>query len=203
MKNEILIKKSNLNDLKQNIEKFVPYNEQEEVDRKIILKYINDFDDVLTRQNEYGHFTSSAFVLNKERTKILTTHHNIYNSWTWVGGHSDGDSDLLHVAMKEAREETGIKTVAPILKYIYSLEIACVNGHEKRGHYVASHVHLNVTYLLEADENEKLSIKEDENSGVKWVFIDEFLKYTSEDWMRDRVFSKIIAKMKKDGIIDQ
>ena len=190
-----------INILKNNIEKFKPFNEQEEVDKRIMLKYINDFDDVLTRQNEYGHFTSSAFVLNKERTKMLMIYHNIYKSWTWVGGHSDGDADLLHVAMKEAKEETGIKDIKPILDDIYSLEIITVNGHVKRGKYVGSHVHLNVTYLLEADETEEIKIKEDENSGVKWIPIDEILKVSSEKWIRDNVYSKIIDKMKKDGIV--
>ena len=193
--------KINVDNLKESLEKFNPYNEQEEVERKIMLKYINDFDDVLTRQNEYGHFTSSAFVLNKERTKILMIYHKIYNSWAWTGGHSDGDSDLLYVAMKEAKEETGIKKVVPISKNIYSLELMNVNGHEKREKYVGSHVHLNVTYLLEADENEKIHIKEDENSGVKWVPIDKILEVSSEPWVRDRVYAKIISKMKKDGII--
>lgn len=193
--------KINVDNLKENIEKFIPYNEQEQVDKKIMLDYIRDFNDTLTRQNEYGHFTSSAFVLNKERTKMLMIYHKIYNSWAWVGGHSDGDSDLLYVAMKEAKEETGIKNVAPISNDIYSLEIINVNGHEKRGKYVGSHVHLNVTYLLEADENEEIHIKEDENSGVKWVPIDEVLNVTSEIWVRDRVYTKIIEKMKKDGII--
>ena len=69
--------KINVDALKANLEKFVPYNEQEEVERKIMINYINDFEDVLTRQNEYGHFTSSAFVLNKERTKILMIYHKI------------------------------------------------------------------------------------------------------------------------------
>jgi len=193
--------KINVDNLKENIEKFIPYNEQEQVDKKIMLDYIRDFNDTLTRQNEYGHFTSSAFVLNKERTKMLMIYHKIYNSWAWVGGHSDGDSDLLYVAMKEAKEETGIKNVAPISNNIYSLEIINVNGHEKRGKYVGSHVHLNVTYLLETDENEEIHIKEDENSGVKWVPIDEVLNVTSEIWVRDRVYTKIIEKMKKDGII--
>lgn len=72
--------KINIDNLKDSIEKFTPYNEQEQVERKIMLNYIKDFDDVLTRQNEYGHFTSSAFVLNKERTKILMIYHKIYNS---------------------------------------------------------------------------------------------------------------------------
>ena len=193
--------KINIDSLKENIEKFIPYNEQEEVERKIMLDYIRDFNDTLTRQNEYGHFTSSAFVLNKERTKILMIYHKIYNSWAWTGGHSDGDSDLLYVAMKEAKEETGIKNVTPISKDIYSLELINVNGHEKRGKYVGSHVHINVTYLLEADENEEIHIKEDENSGVKWVPINEVLEMSSEPWIRDRVYAKIIDKMKKDKII--
>lgn len=187
--------------LKENIEKFEPYNEQEEVEKGIMLKYINDFDDVLTRQNVYGHFTSSAFILNKERTKMLMIYHKIYNSWAWTGGHSDGDSDLLHVALKEANEETGLENVMPILKDIYSLEIITVNGHEKRGKYVGSHVHLNATYLLEADENEAIRIKEDENSGVKWVPINEIVKVSSEPWVSTRIYGKIIEKMKRDGIV--
>ena len=193
--------KINVDSLKENLEEFEPYNEQEEVDKKIMLDYIRDFNDTLTRQNEYGHFTSSAFVLNKERTKILMVYHKIYNSWAWPGGHSDGDSNLLNVAMKEAKEETGIKNVIPIFKNIYSIEIISVNGHEKSEKYISSHVHLNVTYLLEADENEKIHIKEDENSGVKWVPIDNVLDLTSETWVRDRVYAKIIEKMKKGDVI--
>ena len=193
--------KINVDGIKENIEKFIPYNEQEEVEKRVMLNYINDFNDVLTRQNEYGHFTSSSFILNKERTKILMVYHKIYKSWAWTGGHSDGDNDLLYVAIKEAKEETGIKNVRPISNDIFSLEIINVNGHEKRGKYVASHVHLNVTYLLEADEKEEVHIKEDENSAVKWVPIDKILEVTSEPWVRDRVYAKIIDKMKRDGIV--
>ena len=121
--NEETFERINTDKLKENLEKFVPYNEQEKTDKRIMLKYLKDFDDVLTRQNEYGHFTSSAFILNKERTKLLMIYHKIYNSWAWTGGHSDGDNDLLHVAMKEAKEETGIKNVRPISEDIYSIEI--------------------------------------------------------------------------------
>ena len=181
--------KINIEKLKDDIEKFIPYNEQEEVEKRIMLNYIKDFDDVLTRQNEYAHFTSSAFILNKERTKILMIYHNIYKSWAWTGGHSDGDSNLLNVAIKEAKEETGIQKVIPITDKIYSLEIINVN------------VHLNVTYLLEAEENEEIRVKEDENSGVKWIAISEVLNASSEPWVRDRIYSKILNKMKKDLII--
>lgn len=187
--------------VKKNIEKFIPYNEQEEVDKRIMLKYLNDYDNVLTRENEFGHFSSSAFVLNKDRTKILMIYHNIYNSWSFVGGHCDGDDDFLNVAMKEAKEETGIKDVKPISKDIYSLEIINVDGHIKNGKYVGSHAHLNATYLLEADETDSIKIKEDENSGVKWFPINEMLNNVSEEWVKKNVYSKIIEKMRKDKII--
>lgn len=186
--------------LKKQIQNYTPYNEQEEVEKKVMLKHFDDDDDILTRANEVAHFTSSAFVLNKERTKVLVIYHKIYDSWGWVGGHADGDNDLLYVAMKEAKEETGITDVKPISSDIFSLEIINVNGHIKRGKYVASHAHLNVTYLLEADENENIHIKEDENSGVKWIPIEDILKESTEKWVVDNVYAKVIDKMKKDNI---
>ena len=87
--------------LKEKIQNYKPYNEQEEKDKEIMLKYIDTFDDVLTRNNEFGHFTASAWVVNKERTKVLMIYHNIYNSWAWTGGHADGEDDLLSVAIRE------------------------------------------------------------------------------------------------------
>lgn len=187
--------------VKDNIQKFVPYNEQEEVDKRIMLKYLKDYDNVLTRENEFGHFSSSAFILNRERTKILMIYHNIYNSWSFVGGHCDGDNNFLHVAMKEAKEETGIKNVKPIMDKIYSLEIINVDGHIKNGKYVGSHAHLNTTFLLEANENEEIRIKEDENSGVKWIPIEKIMDSVTEKWVKENVYSKIIEKMKNDKII--
>ena len=79
--------------------------------------------------------------------------------------------------------ETGVENVRVLNNEIFSLEIICVNGHIKRGKYVSSHVHLNLTYLLEVDENEILKIKEDENSDVKWVNIEDVEKISSEKWI--------------------
>ena len=193
--------KINTDNILKSIENYEPFNEQEEVEKKIMLKYLKESNNILTRNNEMAHFTSSAFVFNKEHTKILMAYHKIYDSWGWVGGHSDGDNDLLYVAMKEAMEETGVTKVKPIYHDIFSLEIINVNGHEKRGKYVASHAHLNVTYLLEADENEEIHIKEDENSGVAWVPIDEVIGKSTEPWVRERIYKKILDKFKiRDGV---
>ena len=183
-------------ELKQQLLQYKPFNEQEESDRKIMLSLLDQSETVFTRENEVAHFTASSWIVNKEHTKVLLIYHNIYDSWAWTGGHADGDHDLLSVALKEAKEETGIKTIVPVTEDILSIETLTVDGHEKRGKYVSSHLHLNVTYLLEADDTEALTIKEDENSGVKWFAIEEALEVCNEPWMVERVYRKLNQKAK-------
>ena len=184
-------------ELRNKKEKHMTFNEQEEKDKKLMLKYIDTFDNVLTRENEFGHFTASSWAVNKDRTKVLMIYHNIYKSWAWTGGHADGCQDLLEVAVRELKEETGVENVKIVKDDIFSLEIIRVNGHVKRGKYVSSHVHLNVTYLLEVDENEVLKIKEDENSGVKWVNIEDVEKLSTERWMIEYVYKKLGQKLEE------
>lgn len=186
-----------LEELKGKIESYKPYNGQEEQDKKVMIDYINNFDNVLTRENEFGHFTASSWVVNKQRTKVLMIYHNIYHSWTWTGGHADGEHDLLETAIRELKEETGVKNVKVLSPDILSLEIICVNGHVKRGKYVSSHVHLNLTYLLEVDEEETLQMKEDENSGVQWIPIEKIEKYSTEPWMIEKIFTKLNKRLKE------
>lgn len=182
-------------DLKEQIENYVPYNEQEENDKQMMLEYINIFDDVLTRDNRMCHFTASNWIVNKDRTKVLMIYHNIYKSWAWTGGHADGDGDLLHVALKEAEEETGIQNFKVLNDGIYSISIDPVSSHIKRGKFIPTHLHLDCCYLLEADENEPLRIKEDENSGVKWIDIDKVVEATTEEVMKP-IYQKLNDKLK-------
>ncbi len=186
----------NLIDLQKKIESYEPYNEQEERDKQTMLKDIDTFDNILTRDNELVHFTASSWAVNPERTKVLMVYHNIYQAWTWTGGHSDGEADLLKVAVKELKEETGVKHVKVLNdNQIFSLEVLTVDGHVKRGKYVSSHLHLNVTYLLEVEEQEMLHIKQDENSGVKWVPIEEIEKVSTETWMKQNIYPKLNEKL--------
>ena len=165
-----------LENLKENIEEYIPYNEQEEMDKSFMLDFIEKNNDCLLRDNRVAHFTASSWIINKDKTKVIMIYHNIYNSWAWTGGHADGDENLMHVAMKEATEETNIKNLKLLKDGIFSLEILTVDGHVKRGKYVSSHLHLNCTFLFEADEDAELKIKADENSGVKWIDINKALE---------------------------
>lgn len=180
--------------LRKEIENYLPYNCEEKQDKEIMIKYMDTFDDVFTRNNEIGHFTSSCWIVNKEKTKVLMIYHNIYDSWAWTGGHADGDEDLLRVAIKEAKEETGLKNVKPLSNEIFSLEVLGVDGHMKKGKYVSSHIHLNITYLLCADENEATHIKYDENSGVKWFELDKAVEVSNEPYMK-KIYSKLNKKL--------
>ena len=178
------------------IRRYVPYNEQEEADKALILNWIEKNDDAFLRDNVVAHMTASAWVVDKDRSKVLMVYHNIYHSWSWLGGHADGETDLLAVAIREVKEEAGISDVRPVSEEIFSLESLTVDGHVKKGRYVSSHLHLNVTYLLEADSEEQVSVKADENSGVAWFTPEEALKKSTEPWFVERVYAKLVEKTK-------
>ena len=87
------------------IEQYQPYNEQEEMDKPLILEWIKNNDNAFLRENAVAHMTASAWVVNADRSKVLMVYHNIYNSWSWLGGHADGETDLLSVAVLRKRKK--------------------------------------------------------------------------------------------------
>lgn len=182
--------------LYEQLQSYPPYNEQEANDCAVMMRMLEREPNVFVRENLTAHFTASSWLINRTRDKVLLVWHNLYRSWSWTGGHADGERELLAVAVREAREETGIKTITPVRPDIFSLEILTVDGHEKRGVYVPSHLHLNVTYLLEADESETLRVKPDENSGVRWFPAEEAPEASCEPWMTERIYRKLNEKLK-------
>ena len=176
------------------IERYTPFNEQESADKATLLNFLHQDTDISRRDNLIAHLTASAWVVNPERNKVLMAYHNLYNSWAWLGGHADGNFDLAAVAEQEAREESGLTDVRLVSDDILSLEILTVDGHEKKGKYVPSHLHLNVTYLLEADPNAPIRIKEDENSQVGWIDFDDIVNKSTEKWFVERIYSKLVSK---------
>lgn len=183
-------------DLLQEIKDYRPWNEQEACDREQMLWYMAHNADYLMRENRTAHFTASIWTVNPARTKTLMVYHNIYDSWSWIGGHADGDGDLRAVALRELKEETGVANAVLLDPEIFSLEILTVNGHIRKGIYVPSHLHLNVTYLAEAEESEKLLVNEAENQAVKWWSFGEALKVSTEPWFVEWVYRKLMEKCK-------
>ena len=179
--------------LKEQLENYIPYDEQEERDKEQMLSFIDNYDDVLTRNNIFGHFSSSAFVVNKDRTKMVVVYHNIYDAWIYPGGHADGEEDLLSVAVREVEEETGLK-VKILESNMFAIQSLPVKGHIKRGKYVSAHTHFDVVYLLEADEEAPLVYREDESRGVKWVPFEEAADETMCDFIRP-IHKKLVKKI--------
>ena len=185
-----------MDNLRRALEAFNPCGDQECRDRELLLAALDRLDTPLSRENPFAHFTASSWIVNPARTHALMAWHNIYTTWAWTGGHADGESDLLAVALREAREETGVEALRPVTRAIYSVEILPVNAHVKRGRFVSAHLHLNVTYLLQADDAQPLRPKPDENSAVAWLPLQEAAENKEEPFMAI-IYRKLNEKLGK------
>ena len=183
-------------DTEQLLRRYQPVNEQEARDREMMLRFLAEQPDVYRRDNPLVHFTASAWIVSPDRQWILLIFHNQYQSWSWTGGHADGETDLAAVAQREAREETGLAELRP-LGGLASLELLPVPGHFKRGRWVATHLHANLTWLLEADRDAPLRARPEENGGVRWFPAATALAASSEPWLRDTVYRKLMERLRQ------
>ena len=186
-----------MKELVEKIRAYRPCCEQEERDRALMLDYLSKNPGALRRTDGVAHLTASAWVVDPAREKVLMVCHRLYGSWSWIGGHADGESDLLAVALRECREETGAEHVRPVSEDIFSLEVLAVRGHEKRGVYVPGHLHLNLTYLLECDGADALRVCEEENSAVGWFTPEEAFAASAEPWFVERIYKKLDRKTRE------
>ncbi|BES63864.1 NUDIX hydrolase [Gottschalkiaceae bacterium SANA] len=174
------------------IERYQTKSEQEEQDRFLMLEQMDlTGNKILTRENEAAHMTSSAVILNPALDKMLMIHHKIYDTWTWTGGHADGEDNPLGTAIREAREETGIEKMMPLSKDPISIEVLPVFGHQKKGAYVSTHLHFNTSFVLIAEETELLVLNEEETNGVQWVPVVKIGEYSNEPMLIE-IYQKII-----------
>lgn len=181
-------------DWKRTIASYRPQDAREEAEQREMLDLIaREGDRLLSRECAYAHMTASSIIVNHDRSKTLLAFHKIYNSWAWTGGHADGDGDFEAVARREAQEETGIGGLRLLGGGAASLEVLPVWAHVRRGQTVGSHLHLNVSYLFEADEGEPLRVAEAENSAVGWISVARLEEAVTEEDMLP-VYRKLLHR---------
>ena len=177
----------------ETIKAYEPYTEEEAADKKLFMEKLQFQEQLLTRENPDYHFSSSAWVVNPTYDKVLMVYHNIYQSYSWTGGHADGCADLLLVAQKELEEETGIKEYHLLHDGLFAFNILPVPAHYKNGQYIKEHNHINTTYLFMAKEDQTFKIKEDENSDVKWIAVTDIDQKVTEEAMKV-YYHQMVAK---------
>ncbi len=178
----------------EQIRGYRPSTAEEAVEKEVILEHLETLGDrCLDRKHHLYHLTSSGLIFDPALEHLLMIHHRIYDTWTWTGGHTDGQTDLLGLAIQEAREETGALRIDVLTEEIASLDILPVPPHHKKGRYVPAHLHLNAAYLLLADPDEPLTVNHEETHGVQWIPIEALDLYSNEPEIL-KIYHKMIGR---------
>jgi 8-oxo-dGTP pyrophosphatase MutT (NUDIX family) len=145
-----------------------------------IIAFVKENPDCFERSLLIGHVTGSAWIVDKSHQFTLLTHHRKLDKWFQTGGHCDGDSDVLNVALKEAQEETGLSDIQVISQNIFDIDIHEIP--ERKG--IPAHLHYDVRFLFEADMNEPFTVSS-ESTDLAWVELSRVSKLNdSESIMR-------------------
>lgn len=133
-----------------------------------------------------GHVTASAWILDASGTKTLLTHHRKLNLWLQPGGHADGNSDVLAVALQECLEETGLTSLTPVTNDIFDLDIHGIPPHKD----VPAHYHYDVRFLIRHTGSGHFTVSP-ESHDLAWVPLDQLEDYTTE-WSMRRMRNKAL-----------
>ncbi len=141
-----------------------------------IIRFVEAQADCLHRTCAPGHLTGSAWIVDPERRRALLVHHRKLDKWLQPGGHADGDPDLLAVARREAREETGLTELRTVSPAVFDADRHWI---PPRGD-VPGHWHHDVRFLFEADPARPLTVS-DESHDVRWVELGGVVALNSEE----------------------
>jgi 8-oxo-dGTP pyrophosphatase MutT (NUDIX family) len=142
------------------------------------IAFVEAHADCLSRSCVPGHLTGSAWIVSADRTRTLLTHHLKLDKWLQLGGHADGDGDLLAVALREAREESGLTRVRAGSSEIFDLDRHWIPPRKSDpGHY-----HYDLRFIIEVDSAEPLAISS-ESKDLAWVELDRVTALNPEESM--------------------
>ena len=138
--------------------------------------------DCFERTCRPGHITGSAWVMNADRTKCLLVHHRKLQKWLQPGGHADGDTNVARVAMKEALEETGLRSLMLADPLPLDLDVHLIpERRDAEGSLIEdAHEHHDVRFLILAAEEEP-PVVSDESHDVRWFTEEELYEVTDEE----------------------
>lgn len=168
----------------QLLHRYAPASKEERQFKAEMLTFLNAYDDCFERTLAVGHFTASCWLLNKAGDHALFTHHAKLNRWLQLGGHCDGNPDLLAVAIKEAQEESGIEHIIPVSSEIFDIDIHLIPENKKE----AAHYHYDVRFLLQVTSDETI-VRSDESHDLRWFNKDATVLPNVNDAVR-RMFNK-------------
>ncbi len=171
--------------LRENIKNYISNFQEENEYKERMLDFLDNCDNPFSRETKEGHFTSSGFLLNSNKTKFLLMHHRKLDKWLQPGGHCDGNNDLLAVAIKEAQEESGILDIEPISRQIYDIDVHFIPSNAKE----QEHYHYDVRFLLKTVCNDYF-VKNAESHDLRWI---EFT-YNYEELVLDSSVKRMIEK---------
>ena len=166
------------------LEAHTAHDDEEQEMLQRIIQFVNDYEDCFKRELSVGHITGSAWIINRERTHVLLTHHKKLDRWLQLGGHSDGDANTLNVALKEGREESGLD-VKPLSEDIFDVDVHLIPARKQD----PEHYHYDVRFLLEADSNQPFVVSE-ESHDLAWVALEDLPNLVDERSML-RMLEKI------------
>lgn len=164
------------------LQEYTPASDYEHQTRDKIAAFVHDHVDCFKRELLVGHITGSAWVVNKAMTRTLLTHHRKLDKWLQLGGHCDGDSDVLRVALREAVEESGVYDIIPHSPEIFDLDIHEIPERRTETVFEPAHLHYDVRFLLIADDTQPLSITA-ESKDLQWVNLSNVQRLTQEESM--------------------
>jgi len=132
-----------------------------------------------------GHITGSAWIINPSRDSALLVHHRKLNRWLQPGGHADGDEDILHVSLREAMEETGLKNLTLLHDGIFDIDIHAI---PERNEF-PEHLHYDVRFAFQANDQEALMLSEESHS-LAWIKLEELMVATKDNASISRMAEK-------------
>jgi 8-oxo-dGTP pyrophosphatase MutT (NUDIX family) len=152
-----------------------------------MIQFATAYENCCERSLAIGHMTGSAWVIDLDRTHVLLTHHRKLNRWLQMGGHADGDPDLRAVALREAREESGLNRLEVLQPTPFDVDVHEIpeRGTEPR------HFHYDVRFLIKADRTEPLVVSE-ESHALAWLPLQELAAQTDLEESLARMVRKTL-----------